>query len=104
MKRCSRNAVKDGYCKQHHPDAVKARRDAQRKRWDEKQKNSPIFKLKEATETIKRLRKERNALIRICLDEGLKYEQLKDDVRSFVNGDKGIVADYQFILEVLENE
>ena len=22
---CTRNAVKDGYCKQHHPDTVKAR-------------------------------------------------------------------------------
>ena len=24
--RCSRNAVKDGYCKQHHPDEIKKRK------------------------------------------------------------------------------
>jgi hypothetical protein len=25
MRQCSRKAVKDGYCKQHHPDEVKKR-------------------------------------------------------------------------------
>jgi hypothetical protein len=30
---CSRNAKKDGYCKQHHPDSVKARRKEAEKRW-----------------------------------------------------------------------
>lgn len=29
---CSRPAVKDGYCKQHHPDAVAARRAEKRAR------------------------------------------------------------------------
>ena len=28
FRQCSRKAVKDGYCKQHHPDSVKARDDA----------------------------------------------------------------------------
>lgn len=32
---CSRMAVKDGYCKQHHPDAVQARRDASERRYRE---------------------------------------------------------------------
>jgi len=31
---CSRKAVKDGYCKQHHPDSVKARADAAQAKWD----------------------------------------------------------------------
>jgi len=31
--RCSRRAVKDGYCKQHHPDTVKAREDARSAKW-----------------------------------------------------------------------
>ena len=31
--RCYRKAVKDGYCKQHHPDAVAKRRDESMARW-----------------------------------------------------------------------
>jgi hypothetical protein len=30
---CSRKVKLDGYCKQHHPDTVKARDDAQRAKW-----------------------------------------------------------------------
>ncbi len=30
---CSRKAKVDGYCKQHHPDSVKARDDAKRVEW-----------------------------------------------------------------------
>lgn len=32
---CSRKAVKDGYCKQHHPDAVKAKKEAREKQWEQ---------------------------------------------------------------------
>ena len=32
-RRCSRKAVTDGYCKQHHPDTVNARRLKQEARW-----------------------------------------------------------------------
>jgi len=31
---CHRKAVRDGYCKQHHPESEKARELAQTKRWD----------------------------------------------------------------------
>ena len=31
--RCSRKAVKDGYCNQHHPDAVAKRRGERMARW-----------------------------------------------------------------------
>lgn len=31
---CARNATRDGYCAQHHPEAVKARRDASRAKFD----------------------------------------------------------------------
>jgi hypothetical protein len=40
LRQCSRNAVKDGYCTQHHPDSVKARRDKQDAEWKRKQENS----------------------------------------------------------------
>lgn len=33
---CQNNAWKDGFCKIHHPDTVKARRDKSAKRWEEK--------------------------------------------------------------------
>ena len=41
---CLRNAVKDGFCKQHHPDAVKARRDKTAERWAVKMESSPLSK------------------------------------------------------------
>jgi len=49
---CTRNAVKDGYCKQHHPDAVQKRRDASAKRHEEKRKQDPLYRLCQATERI----------------------------------------------------
>lgn len=38
---CSRNAWKDGYCKQHHPDTVKQREKAREERRQREQNNSP---------------------------------------------------------------
>ena len=43
--RCTRNAVKDGYCKQHHPDAVEARRKASMEKYRKQLENSPRVKL-----------------------------------------------------------
>jgi hypothetical protein len=34
VKHCSRKAVTEGYCKQHHPDAVAARRKENQVRWN----------------------------------------------------------------------
>lgn len=33
---CSRKAKRDGYCTQHHPDTVKARREESSRKWKEK--------------------------------------------------------------------
>jgi hypothetical protein len=49
---CSRWAVKDGYCKQHHPDAVAARREASRKRDEERWNNSPDVRLRRAEKQL----------------------------------------------------
>lgn len=38
---CSRKAWKDGYCKQHHPESVKARQEKSETLYREKLKNSP---------------------------------------------------------------
>lgn len=53
--RCSRRAVKDGYCRQHHPDAVAARQYAAGERYREKWDNSPQMKLVRANERIAEL-------------------------------------------------
>ena len=48
---CSRNAVKDGYCKQHHPDSVAKRK----KESEERLRRSPYARLERATLEIKEL-------------------------------------------------
>jgi len=52
---CSRNATVDGYCKQHHPDAVQARQEASRARADVKYQNSPMRRLMNSNADLKEL-------------------------------------------------
>lgn len=54
--RCSRKAVRDGYCKQHHPDAVAERERQREERWQKEQENSPWRALERARQEIERLR------------------------------------------------
>ncbi len=49
---CRNKAKKDGYCGIHHPEAVKAREEKSRKRWDDKYNNSPSARLEKALSTI----------------------------------------------------
>lgn len=58
QSQCSRNACKDGFCKQHHPETKKAREEEKDRRWEEKQKKSAWYLLKEANEKIARLEAE----------------------------------------------
>ena len=46
---CNRKAVKDGYCKQHHPDAVKEREDKSQQRYEENKRKSDWYRLGEVT-------------------------------------------------------
>lgn len=55
---CTRKIWKDGYCKQHHPDSVKARRVASDKRWEEKRKQQPWYQLRMAQTRIAELEAE----------------------------------------------
>ncbi len=53
---CTKPIWKDGYCKIHHPESVKAREEKSRQRWEEKMENSPwniIAKLKKENEELK---------------------------------------------------
>jgi hypothetical protein len=52
---CRRNVWKDGYCKTHHSDTVKARAKEHEKLWQEKYKGNPILLLQEANTRIKEL-------------------------------------------------
>ena len=56
--RCTRNAWKDGFCKQHHPETVKARDAEASRRYVEKQASSPWALLKKAEERIAELESE----------------------------------------------
>lgn len=54
---CQRNATRDGFCKQHHPDSV-AERDRQKdERFKKKQESSPWHRLARANEEIARQKK-----------------------------------------------
>ena len=61
--RCSRNAVRDGFCKQHHPDAVKQRQQQQSERWERKMSNSPIARLQKRIDELEKENKELKAKI-----------------------------------------
>ena len=60
--RCHFKASKDGYCKIHHPDSVKAREEKQRLKYEAERAKSPYFLLQKATERNKELEREVTAL------------------------------------------
>ena len=53
---CSRKPWKDGWCKQHHPDAEAERRVQSEARWQQRRERSPSFRLARAHEEIVRLK------------------------------------------------
>lgn len=63
---CTRDAVKDGYCKQHHPDSVKARFEKSQAKWDAEREESA----KKAREQMERDRRAE------CFDEVVVALQL----------------------------
>lgn len=64
---CSRKAVKDGFCKTHHPDAVKARDEAARKRQEEAWARTPNQLLAKTQERL-------NALVEAFENLHSKYQ------------------------------
>lgn len=57
-RRCHFMAVKDGYCKMHHPDSVKKREELSKKRFDKKRSETSWYKLKLARTEIEELKTE----------------------------------------------
>lgn len=76
---CIRNAWKDGFCKQHHPEEVKKRAKAQELRWEEKQKNSPLGRLQVVVAENKELKKLLFRLFEVFTGEGNSLEQVEID-------------------------
>ena len=64
---CRGKVVKDGYCRLHHPDAVKERQAEAARKHEEKWANSPFMRLKAEQERCadleRRLTIARNALV-----------------------------------------
>ena len=59
---CSRNAVQDGWCRTHHPDAVEKRKKASTERFKAQVANSIPMQLERAQERITELEAEREKL------------------------------------------
>ena len=65
--RCSRNAVVDGYCRQHHPDAVEKRKKEREAREKARWEASPSMRLMRAQKRIAELEEE-NKQLRAALE------------------------------------
>jgi hypothetical protein len=55
---CHRKEWKDAYCKQHHPETIKAREEKARAAWEVKKKKEPWYLLQKAKERIAELEAE----------------------------------------------
>ena len=53
-RNCSRKAVTDGYCKQHHPDSVKAARLKSEEKWARERENTPLAVARRTIESQER--------------------------------------------------
>ena len=74
-RRCSFNAVKDGYCTIHHPDYVKKVSETVARRREEARRRDPLYKLRMAREEIEVLKKKNKKLrkkLKMC-KAGLTY-------------------------------
>ena len=60
---CKRKSWKDGYCKQHHPETVKKRREESEKNYDKNRKESPWYKLKECKNSVDKMTQELRCLL-----------------------------------------
>lgn len=85
---CPRNATKDGYCWQHHPDKVAKRSKLSEKRYQRELDNSPQRKLKRANAKIKELEEEIGILksqLEICSYDSKKHKSYVEDRKRQIN-------------------
>ncbi len=75
-RQCQRNAVKDGYCRQHHPEAVKKREAESRERAKVRDRASTWYKLKQATAAIEEVKR----MMTVFSGEPVTYMEPEDIV------------------------
>lgn len=98
-RQCRRNAWKDGWCKQHHPETEEKQREAAKRRYEERRKRSPSMRLGECLGENERLRAE-NADLRQRLQEALN---LLDNCNSHFAYDDGGVFVWTGAVSLLED-
>ena len=78
---CSRNAVQDGWCRQHHPDSVEKRKKASTERFNAKEANSIPARFERAQERITELEATVRRLNRRCQQAEKAASENVDDCR-----------------------
>ena len=90
---CNRFAVKDGFCKQHHPDEIKARQDASYAAYKNKMENTPLAKLQRSHDTLTaQVAALREALERIGDSIGPCLGEIYDEPCSDDDGEQSLCA------------
>ena len=78
-RNCSRKAVTDGYCKQHHPDSVKAARLKSEEKWARERENTPLAVARRTIESQGRRIKDLEEIIAELVAMLNKVEDLMTD-------------------------
>ena len=72
---CSRNAWKDGYCKQHHPDTIRERHRKEDEKWAIERAKSPYVKLEVAEKELAEQKTKYDLLLK---DYVIELEKLRN--------------------------
>lgn len=57
LRSCTRNAARDGYCNQHHPDTIKARQKESEKRFQAKREKDPLYVARRRAQELEQVSK-----------------------------------------------
>ena len=85
---CQRKAQQDGWCWQHHPDAIAERDHQSKERWQREidSRSAPHRKLEQAQAEIVRLTEQRDALLKACEDARSRLRLLvAEGILAYVN-------------------
>lgn len=98
--RCCRNATKDGYCKQHHPDEVEKRKSAIEERQKKKLLNSPHRVNRDLVEKCRALK----SLLEQALPLLNEYHSIQFAKAKSIGGEASQkVFDVEDLIEKIEN-
>lgn len=80
VHQCLRRATRDGFCTQHHPDSIKARREEQLRRWEVKRRQSSSMRLVVAQEKLSRVRSWYEENLEQMKAHGIDWQSLKSAI------------------------